>query len=155
MMRYVGVLRPMSPRGFQITFPDFPVCIHAVGGHGDVRKIARDMLLCHVKAMIRNGEDIPLPATTPPRARLGQHRGGVAISVSLPLSRPSAAHPGVDLPREPNLQEKIDSLFERHGIASWPSHSEVQAKIDVFFETHGVRSSWRRSSDVAGNRANN
>ena len=150
MMRYVGVLRPMSPRGFQITFPDFPVCIHAVGGHSDVRKIARDMLLCHVKAMIRNGEDIPLPATTPPRARRG-----VAISVSLPLSRPSAAHPGVDLPREPNLQEKIDSLFERHGIATWPSHSEVQAKIDVFFETHGVRSSWRRSSDVAGNRANN
>ena len=155
MMRYIGLLRPLGARGFQITFPDFPMCIGATGRHSGARRIAQEMLLRHVKAMIKNGEDIPLPATTSQIARMGQNRGGVVISVSLPVSRPSPVQPRAGLPRETNLQDKIDSLFERRGIMAWPLHSEVQAKIDVFFETHGVRTSWRRSSDVPGNTANN
>jgi predicted RNase H-like HicB family nuclease len=114
MRNYIGLIHKDVGSDFGVSFPDFPGVITAGTTLDDARAMAEEAFAFHVERLVEDGESIPEPSTLEEIMSHPDHRGGVAILVSLKTELPKAVRVNVTLPAD--VLEQIDRYAEAHGF---------------------------------------
>jgi predicted RNase H-like HicB family nuclease len=60
---YRVIYEPLSEGGYQVIVPAFPEIITYGRTRAEAREMARDAILCHIKGLLKDGEEIPADPT--------------------------------------------------------------------------------------------
>ena len=61
MANYIAVVHKDPKSDFGVSFPDFLGCIAAGSSIDEAKDLAHDALSLHIKGMLEDGENIPVP----------------------------------------------------------------------------------------------
>jgi predicted RNase H-like HicB family nuclease len=62
MKNYIAIIHKDPKSDFGVSFPDFPGCITAGTNIDDAKDMAQQALALHIRGMIEDGEQLPVPS---------------------------------------------------------------------------------------------
>ena len=112
-MDYIAYLHKEPASDYGVSFPDFPGCVTAGETLEEARRMAVEALRLHVRGMLEDGAEIPLPSTLD---RLeNDHALKDAIAFLVPL-RESERTVRINITARESQLKKIDSLARKAGL---------------------------------------
>lgn len=133
MANYIAIVHKEADSDFGVSFPDFPGCVTAGSTIDDAKNMAHEALRLHIKGMLEDGEDIPVPSSLEEIMANPQHSDAVAfLVVNVPDPKPKAVRVNVTIP-EDTLHE-IDAVAKKRGMSR--SSFLVQAAKNAIHPDH-------------------
>jgi predicted RNase H-like HicB family nuclease len=113
MANYIAFIRKDAESDYGVDFPDFPGCIAAGATLDEARAMAQEALELHVEGMIEDGEAIPEPSSLETVMAAPEHRGAVAMLVSVPDQKVRVVRVNITVPED--LLKAIDERATASG----------------------------------------
>lgn len=116
MASYIAIVHKEADSDFGVSFPDFPGCVTAGSTIDDAKNMAHEALRLHIKGMLEDGEDIPVPSSLEEIMANPEYSDAVAfLVVNVPDPKPKAVRVNVTIP-EDTLHE-IDAVAKKRGMS--------------------------------------
>jgi predicted RNase H-like HicB family nuclease len=114
MANYIAIVHKESKTDFGVSFPDFPGCITAGQTVDEAKDLAQEALALHVKGMIEDGDEMPVPSKLEDIMADADYADAVAyLVVSIPDSKPRTVRVNITVP-EMTLKQ-IDEAAKKRG----------------------------------------
>jgi predicted RNase H-like HicB family nuclease len=110
---YLALIRKEKSSNYGVEFPDFPGCVTAGRTLDEAIRLAPEALALHVRAMIDDGEAIPVPRVLDEVLRDPDSAGGVPTLVRLAPQSGKAVRVNITL--DERLLEQVDRFAKAHG----------------------------------------
>ena len=116
MANYIAVVHKDPQSDFGVSFPDFPGCITAGSSIDEAKDMAHDALSLHIQGMLKDGNNIPVPARLEDIIDDPDYSDAVAILVvSISEAKPRTVRVNITLPED--VLRKIDSMAKQRGMS--------------------------------------
>jgi predicted RNase H-like HicB family nuclease len=132
MANYIAVVHKDPTSDFGVSFPDFPGCITAGGTIDEAKDMAHDALSLHIKGMLEDGENIPVPSKLEDIMDDPDYSNAAAILVvSVSEVKPRSVRVNITVPED--MLRKIDSVAKKRGMSrsSFLVHAAQNAIISI------------------------
>ncbi|HLC15916.1 MAG TPA: type II toxin-antitoxin system HicB family antitoxin [Thermodesulfovibrionia bacterium] len=116
MANYIAVVHKDSQSDFGVSFPDFPGCITAGSSIDEAKDMAHDALSLHIKGMLEDGENIPVPSKLEDIMDDPDYSDAIAILVvSVSEAKPRSVRVNITVPED--ILRKIDTVAKKRGMS--------------------------------------
>ncbi len=116
MANYIAVVHKNPNSDFGVSFPDFAGCITAGGTIDEAKDMAHDALSLHVKGMLEDSEDIPVPSKFEDVMDDSDYSNSAAILVvSVSEVKPRSVRVNITVPED--MLRKIDNVAKKRGMS--------------------------------------
>ncbi len=116
MANFIGVVHKDPKSEFGVSFPDFPGCITAGSSIDEAKDMAHDALSLHIKGMLEDGENIPVPSKLEDIMEDPDFSDAAAILiVSVSKAKPRSVRLNITVPED--MLRKIDSVAKKRGMS--------------------------------------
>jgi predicted RNase H-like HicB family nuclease len=116
MTNYIAVVHKDPKSDFGVSFPDFPGCITAGSTIDEAKDMAHDALSLHIKGMLEDGDNIPVPSKLERILDDPDFSDAVAIIVvSVSEKKPRSVRVNITVPED--MLRKIDSVAKKRGMS--------------------------------------
>jgi len=115
MPSYIAIIHKEPESDYGVSFPDFPGCITAGGTLDEAKDMAVEALTGHIRAMLDDGEEIPLPSPLETVMASPDFADGVAFLVSVSLPSSKTVRVNISVPADDLRQ--IDALAKKQGMS--------------------------------------
>ena len=116
MANYIAVVHKDPKSDFGVSFPDFPGCITAGGTIDEAKDMAHDALSLHIKGMLEDGANIPVPSKLEDIMDDLEYSNTAAILVvSVSEVKPRSVRVNITVPED--MLRKIDSVAKKRGMS--------------------------------------
>ena len=116
MANYIAVVHKDPKSDFGVSFPDFPGCITAGSIIDEAKDMAHDALSLHIKGMLEDGENIPVPSKLEDIMEDPDFSDAAAILiVSVSKAKPRSVRLNITVPED--MLRKIDSVAKKRGMS--------------------------------------
>ena len=137
MANYIAVVHKDPNSDFGVSFPDFPGCITAGGSIDEVKDMAHDALSLHIKGMLEDGANIPVPSKLEDIMDDPDYSNAAAILVvSVSEVKPRSVRVNITVPED--MLRKIDSVAKKRGMSR--SSFLVHAAQNAITSSHNSHS---------------
>ena len=117
MINYIAIVHKDANTDFGVSFPDFPGCITAGQTVDEAKDSAQEALAFHVKGMIEDGDELPVPSKLEDIMADADYADAVAyLVVSIPEAKPRTVRVNITVP-EMTLKQ-IDAAAKKKGSES-------------------------------------
>ena len=114
-MRYPIVIHKDRDSDYGVTVPDLPGCFSAGETLDDALQQASEAIECHLEALMRDGEPIPLPESVDQHRSNPDYAGGTWALVSVDVARLSGKTKRVNITLPERLLTQMDGYAAQHG----------------------------------------
>ena len=116
MANYIAVVHKDSQSDFGVSFPDFPGCITAGSSIDEAKDMAHDALSLHIKGMLEDCENIPVPSKLEDIMDDPDYSDAIAILVvSVSEAKPRSVRVNITVPED--ILRKIDTVAKKRGMS--------------------------------------
>ncbi len=116
MTNYIAFIHKDQESDFGVSFPDFPGCITAGETIDEAKDMAQDALSLHIKGMLEDGDDIPLPSKLEEIMDKPDYSDAAAILVlSIPEVKYRSIRVNITIPQD--ILQKIDTVAKERGMS--------------------------------------
>ncbi len=116
MANYIAVVHKDPNSDFGVSFPDFPGCITAGGTIDEVKDMAHDALILHIKGMLEDGEGIPVPSKLEDIMADPDYADAAAILVvTVSDQKPRSVRVNITVPED--MLHQIDAIAKKRGMS--------------------------------------
>ena len=116
MANYIAIVHKDPRSDFGVSFPDFPGCITAGSTIDEAKDMAHDALSLHIKGMLEDGDNIPVPSKLEDIMDDSDYSDAAAILVvSVSEVRPRSVRVNITVPED--TLRKIDSVAKKRGMS--------------------------------------
>jgi len=116
MANFIGVVHKDPKSEFGVSFPDFPGCITAGSSIDEAKDMAHDALSLHIKGMLEDGENIPVPSKLEDIMEDPDFSDAAAILVvSVSETKPRSVRLNITMPED--MLRKIDTVAKKRGMS--------------------------------------
>ncbi len=116
MINYIAIVHKDANTDFGVSFPDFPGCITAGQTVDEAKDSAQEALAFHVKGMIEDGDELPVPSKLEDIMADADYADAVAyLVVSIPEAKPRTVRVNITVP-EMTLKQ-IDAAAKKRGMS--------------------------------------
>ena len=116
MANFIGVVHKDPKSEFGVSFPDFPGCITAGSSIDEAKDMAHDALSLHIKGMLEDGKNIPVPSKLEVIMEDPDFSDAAAILiVSVSKAKPRSVRLNITVPED--MLRKIDSVAKKRGMS--------------------------------------
>ncbi len=116
MANYIAVVHKDPKSDFGVSFPDFPGCITAGTSIDEAKDMAQDALSLHVKGLLEDGENMPIPSKLEDIMENPAYSDSVAILVvSVSEAKPRSVRVNITVPED--MLRKIDHIAKQRGMS--------------------------------------
>ena len=137
MANYIAVVHKDPNSDFGVSFPDFPGCITAGGTIDEAKDMAHDALSLHIKGMLEDGANIPVPSKLEDIMDDPDYSNAAAILVvSVSEVKPRSVRVNITVPED--MLRKIDSVAKKRGMSR--SSFLVHAAQNAIASSHNSHS---------------
>ena len=137
MANYIAVVHKDPNSDFGVSFPDFPGCITAGGTIDEAKDMAHDALSLHIKGMLEDGANIPVPSKLEDIMDDPDYSNAAAILVvSVSEVKPRSVRVHITVPED--MLRKIDSVAKKRGMSR--SSFLVHAAQNAITSSHNSHS---------------
>ena len=116
MANYIAVLHKDPKSDFGVSFPDFSGCITAGSTIDEAKDMAHDALSLHIKGMLEDGENIPVPSKLEDIMDEPDYSDAAAILV-VSVSEAKSRSVRVNITVPEYTLRKIDSVAKKRGMS--------------------------------------
>lgn len=116
MANYIAIVHKDPNSDFGVSFPDFPGCITAGRTIDEAKDMAHDALSLHIKGILEDAEDIPIPSKLE-EIMDGPHYSDAAaiFVVSVSEVKPRSVRVNITVPED--TLRKIDNVAKKRGMS--------------------------------------
>ena len=137
MANYIAVVHKDPKSDFGVSFPDFPGCITAGNSIDEAKDMAHDALSLHIKGMLEDGDNIPVPSKLEDIMDNPDYSNAAAILVvSVSEVKPRSVRVNITVPED--MLRKIDSVAKKRGMSR--SSFLVHAAQNAITSSHNSHS---------------
>jgi len=116
MANYIAIVHKDPRSDFGVSFPDFPGCITAGSTIDEAKDMAHDALSLHIKGMLEDGDNIPVPSKLEDIMDDSDYSDAAAILVvSVSEVKPRSVRVNITVPED--MLRKIDSVAKKRGMS--------------------------------------
>ena len=115
MREYIGLIHKDAGSDYGVSFPDFPGCVTAVLTLDQARISAQSALDFHIRGMLEDGEDLPVPSTLDDIMKDPENHDALAVLTVANTQLPKIVRVNVTLPED--VLSAIDHYAEVHGMS--------------------------------------
>ena len=116
MANYIAIVHKDPRSDFGVSFPDFPGCITAGGTIDEAKDMAHDALSLHIKGMLEDVDNIPVPSKLEDIMDDSDYSDAAAILVvSVSEVKPRSVRVNITVPED--MLRKIDSVAKKRGMS--------------------------------------
>ncbi len=116
MANYIAVVHKEAKTDFGVSFPDFPGCVTVGQSVDEAKDSAQEALALHIKGMIEDGDQLPVPSRLEEVMADADYSDAVAyLVVSIPDTKPRTVRVNITVP-EMTLQQ-IDAAAKKRGMS--------------------------------------
>ena len=116
MANYIAIVHKDPKSDFGVSFPDFPGCKTAGGTIDEAKDMAYDALSLHIKGMLEDGENIPVPSKLEDIMDEPDYSDAAAILV-VSVSKAKSRSVRVNITVPEDMLRKIDSVAKKRGMS--------------------------------------
>lgn len=138
MANYIAVVHKDPKSDFGVSFPDFPGCVTAGSTIDEAKDMAYDALSLHLKGMLEDGDNIPVPSKLEDIMDDPDYSDAIAILVvSVSKSKPRSVRVNITVPED--MLRKIDNVAKKRGMSrsSFLVHA-AQNAISASQDSHSL-----------------
>jgi predicted RNase H-like HicB family nuclease len=137
MANYIAAVHKDPNSDFGVSFPDYPGCITAGGTIDEAKDMAHDALSLHIKGMLEDGANIPVPSKLEDIMHDPDYSNAAAILVvSVSEVKPRSVRVNITVPED--MLRKIDSVAKKRGMSR--SSFLVHAAQNAITSSHNSHS---------------
>jgi len=116
MANYIAIVHKEAKTDFGVSFPDFPGCITAGQTVDEAKDLAQEALALHIKGMIEDFDQMPVPSKLEDIMADAQYADAVAyLVISIPDTKPRTVRVNITVP-EMTLKQ-IDAAAKKRGMS--------------------------------------
>ena len=116
MANYIAVVHKDPKTDFGVSFPDFQGCITAGSTIDEAKDMAHDALSLHIKGMLEDGDNIPVPSKLEDIMDDPDYSDAAAILV-VSVSEVKSRSVRVNITVPEDILRKIDSVAKKRGMS--------------------------------------
>jgi predicted RNase H-like HicB family nuclease len=116
MANYIAVVHKDPKSDFGVSFPDFPGCVTAGSSIDEAKDMAHDALSLHIKGMLEDGEDIPVPSKLEDIMDDPDYSDAAALLV-VSVSEVKSRSVRVNITVPEDILRKIDNIAKKRGMS--------------------------------------
>ena len=116
MANYIAVVHKDPKSDFGVSFPDFPGCITAGSSIDEAKDMAHDALSLHIRGMLEDGENIPVPSKLEDIMGDPDYSDAAAILV-VTVSEAKSRSVRVNITVPEDILRKIDTVAKKRGMS--------------------------------------
>ncbi|MBL7174855.1 MAG: type II toxin-antitoxin system HicB family antitoxin [Desulfobacteraceae bacterium] len=116
MANYIAAVHKDQESDFGVSFPDFPGCITAGSSIDEAKDMAHDALSLHIKGMLEDSENIPVPSKLEDIMDDPDYSDAVAILV-VTVSEAKSRSVRVNITMPEDILRKIDTVAKKKGMS--------------------------------------
>jgi predicted RNase H-like HicB family nuclease len=116
MTNYLAIVHKDHNSDFGVSFPDFPGCVTAGSTLDEAKDMAHDALSLHVKGMLEDQENLPVPSKLEDIIDNPDYSDAAAILV-ISVSEEKSRTVRVNITLPENMLRKIDMVAKHRGMS--------------------------------------